>query len=71
MVFDVVPVKCIPGMSHKWIKDVREERVEEKKLLFKDSSNMYVLMHQKGVSAHIRQLHDNMENPMSPCKVVK
>lgn len=68
--FDVVVVVRVPGVAHKWIRDVWEERVEEPEWLGEDAAHVDMLVHHEGVGAHVVGLHDPVEDTMEPGEMV-
>ena len=61
----------VPGMSHKWIRDIRKQSIYERILLVQDAAHVDMLVHHQGVCAHGPALHSHMENSMPPVEIVE
>ena len=69
MVLDVVIVVRVPSVTHHWIKDVREDTIDQAILLAEHTTHVDVLMLQKGICAHVITLHDAMKHGVPPMEV--
>lgn len=70
VMFDMVIKVRIPGVAHKRIKNVREKRIEPRKLFCKNSAHMDMLMHHQSISTNIVHLHQPVQDAMRPSKMI-
>lgn len=56
----------VPGMAHERVSDVGEDVVKNGKAAIQDTSHMDVLVHHEGVSTHVADLHDGVQDAMDP-----
>ena len=70
MMFDVMKVIRVPGMSQEGIGYVWKQVIEPSILRDQDPAHANVLMHHESVRSSVRNLHHGVKDAMKPREVV-
>lgn len=71
VVFDVVVVVRVPGMTHERFQDVREAEVEDRPVFRQHAVVVDVVVHQEGEGARAPEGESRVEDAMDPGEVVE
>lgn len=73
VMFDVMIEIGVPGVPHKWIRDIGEHGIDQpqNRPLCQDTIHVDVLMHHQCVRSHVVELHRQVENTVNVGKVAE